>query len=103
MAAFTSDVQLTIRAGSGVDQAAANRELRDLLRDAIRGGIGLLGDGAPTEQQIGTFSTAECRPWCQKLARSFLRDLARSQRVRAAEETHMRPVREAPDTTEDAP
>lgn len=103
MAAFTSDVQLTIRAGSAVDQAAANRELRDLLRDAIRGGIGLLGDGAPTEQDIAGMSTAQCRPWCQRLTRVFLRDLARSQRVRAADETHMRPVREAPDVTEDAP
>lgn len=103
MATFTSDVQLTIRAGSNTSQVEANRALRDLLRDVIRGGVSLLGADAPTGEQISAFSTAECRPWAQKLTRIYFRDVARGQRVRAADETFMKPVREAPDETEDAP
>lgn len=105
MATFTSDVQLAIRAGSSVSQVEANRALRDLLRDAIRAAavLGIYGSDAPSAGQIDAMSTSECRPWAQKIARHFIRGLAREQRLRAVEEASVRPVREAPDETEDAP
>lgn len=108
MATFTATTDLTLKVGSNVDQPNANQKLRNLLRDSVSAGQGLLqgvapeGTTAPTVSEIQTMSTAQLKPWAQRMMRGFVRDLAKSYRVQAAEATHVAPVRSAPDETEDA-
>lgn len=101
MAAFTDEVQLTIRVGSDVSQPDANQKLRAFLRDAIRATRTLLPQPFPTEEQIATLTTPEARTLLQKVVRAFVRDAVRAQRVSAAEKAFVKPVRDAADESED--
>ena len=103
MAAFTDEVQLTIRVGSAVSQPDANQKLRTFLRDAIRAGVGQLPQPPPTEAEIAAMTTTQARAHVQALIRALLRNMVRAQRAQAADDTFVRPVREAADETEAAP
>lgn len=112
MATFTQDTALTFRTGSNVSQNDANQKTRDLFRDAARAAQSQLQGRfpdpaapgytvAPTVEEIQAMSTAQLKPWIQYLTRTYIRELAKSYRVQAAETTHVKPLREAADETED--
>lgn len=103
MAAFNADTTLTIRIGSAISQVDANQKLRSWMRDAIRGGVSLLPEPRPTEAEIAAMNVAQATPHVQRIVRRFLRDLAQTERVRAAEAAAVAPVRAAPDESEDLP
>lgn len=103
MAAFTDEVQLTVRVGSDVSQPDANQKLRAFMRDAVRALTGLLPQPPPTEIEIAAMTTTQARVHVQRAVRAFLRGAVKAQRVQAAVATHVDPVRLAPDESEEAP
>lgn len=107
MATFVSDIDLRLRAGSNVDQTDANRALRDRLRSALSAAQGQLqglapgGETAPTLAEIASMSTNQMKPWAQRLVREYVRQLALSFDVQAADSTFVKPVRDRAPVFED--
>lgn len=107
MATFVADTDLKLRVGDNTSQPEANRKLRDLLRDALSDAQGLLqgvapeGVTAPTVAEIQAMSTAQLKPWAQRWLRRSMWSHANAYRVKSAEATHVAPVRDAVDETED--
>lgn len=107
MATFTQDTALTFRTGSNVSQNDANQKTRDILRSFLSTYVGQLdglkheGETPPDLAAIATMTTAQMRPWVQRVMRSWIRESARSWDVQAADSTHVKPVREKAYGTED--
>lgn len=108
MATFTQDTNLVFRTGSNVSQPDANQKTRDIFRSFLSTYVDQLealkheGETVPTLVTIATMTTAQMKPWVQRIVRGFIRDSARAFDVATAETTHVKPVREKADATEDA-
>lgn len=107
MATFTQDTALTFRTGSNVSQADANQKTRDIFRSFLSTYAGQLdglkheGETAPDLAAIATMTTAQMKPWVQRVMRSWIRESARAFDVQAADSMHVKPVRERVYGTED--
>lgn len=107
MAAFTQDTQLTFRTGSDVSQADANQKTRDIFRSFLStyvsqlDGLKHVGETAPDLAAIATMTTAQMKPWVQRVMRTWIRESARAYDVQVADTTHVKPAREKAYSTED--
>lgn len=107
MAAFTQDTAFTFRTGSDVSQNDANQKTRDIFRSFLSTYVGQLeglkheGETAPDLAAIAGMSTAQMKPWVQRVMRSWVRESARAFDVQAADTAHVKPVREKMYGTED--
>ncbi len=100
MATFTQDTALTFRTGSDVSQPDANQKTRDIFRSFLStyapqlDGLKHAGETAPDLATIAGMTTAQMKPWVQRVMRSWIRESARAFDVQAADTTHVKPVRE---------
>lgn len=107
MAAFTQDTALTFRTGSDVSQNDANQKTRDIFRSFLSTYVGQLdglkhvGETAPDLATIAGMTTAQMKPWIQRVARVWIRESARAFDVQAADTATVKPVREKVYGTED--
>lgn len=107
MATYTRDTQLTFRTGSDVSQAQANQRAEDIFRSFLSTYVGQLdglkrdGETAPDLAAITGMTTAQMKPWVQRVMRVWIRESARAFDVQAADRAHVRPVREKVYGTED--
>lgn len=100
MATFTQDTALTFRTGSDVSQPDANQKTRDIFRSFLSTYVNRLdglkheGETAPDLATIAGMSTAQMKPWVQRVMRSWIRESARAWDVQTADTAHVKPVRE---------